>query len=356
MADTAKSQSTPSLFYCVALLALGIELTGLYWISQQVALLQVFGLHITASAIVGLWTFVNRRKSNGQHFSSFLLPLTLAAGPFGIIICLIASLTHALSAPYAMSPSEWIESMFEREPDSESVRLFERITQRMDDFEDAEKVEPFRDILIGGTILQKQMAAAKIARYFRPQFAPLLLQAANDPNAAVRVQAATALAKIERDVMTRYIRLENALKSLDNDDPAKLKLAEFYDDYAFSGLLDDTYRQNLRDKAIVIYKACLATTNDPDCRLRLGRLYLRQNQNEAARDCLMPLVNASADARTARYWYMEALFRLHQYDELRALAENDGNPGHEGSLTFEEIASLTKVWQADAEQEVRHAS
>ena len=79
-------------------------------------------------------------------------------------------------------------------------------------------VEPFNDILSGGSVVQKQLALAKIARYFRPNLAPLLLQAIHDPDAAVRVQAATAMARIERDFMKRRMDLEKKLAGQPHSD------------------------------------------------------------------------------------------------------------------------------------------
>jgi hypothetical protein len=190
------------------------------------------------------------------------------------------------------------------------------------------------------------MAIAKIARYFRPAFAPLLLQAARDKNAAVRVQAATALAKIERDFMARYIRLENELRDLPDHNPAKLELAELYDDYAHANLLDDNNRQSLRFKAIGIYEACLALSDDPDWRLRLARLYLRENRPEKTCEWLQPLVDQPEPPRGAMFWYMEALFKLKKFDELRQLAGRQAPIIRISSdPSLGELENLPGVWE-----------
>ena len=78
-------------------------------------------------------------------------------------------------------------------------------------------------------MLQKQMAIAKITQYFQPRFAPLLLQAVQDSNAAVRVQAATGLAKIEHDFMSQYLHQpEKSAKLRQNDDFNQLQLNAEY--------------------------------------------------------------------------------------------------------------------------------
>jgi hypothetical protein len=346
MGNTVTLKSTPALFYFVAVAALIAEVAALVLVGLDAGIWLALSLHALAIALVLAWSSFSRKQNYNERFGSFLLPMTITAGPFGVIICLIASLTYALCAARAPTPSEWIESLFEREADSESTRISERILLGLDDHEEAEKVEPFRDILTGGTVLQKQMATAKIARYFRPQFAPLLLQAAKDSNAAVRVQAATALAKIERDFMMRYIKLENTLKQLSNNNPLKIALAELYDDYAYTGLLDENNRQSLREKAIDIYKACLATRDNQDWRIRLARLYLRQEQPQEACDCLAPLVKSPQVSQRAVHWYMEALFRLKQYDDLRAIAGTAASYAKQTSddVTFDETTSVF-VWR-----------
>ena len=55
----------------------------------------------------------------------------------------------------------------------------------------------FRDILALGSFEDKQAALAILTRRFTPPLAPALRLALNDPDAAIRVQAATAAARIE---------------------------------------------------------------------------------------------------------------------------------------------------------------
>jgi hypothetical protein len=310
-------EKSPALFYGVAMAALLADGAGAIMLGQPVPGLFIAGiLYIGSVALTGLWARLDRQNSDHQ-LSQFLCLATLLAGPFGAGLCFLAALVHDRCAPNALSPAEWIESLFERTAVRESDRLYERIIFGLDDFEAVSGVEPFADILSSGTVLQKQMAIAKIARYFRPAFAPLLLQSARDPNAAVRVQAATALAKIERDFMARYMRLETELKNVPDQDPAKLELAQLYDDYAHAGLLDEGNRNDLRQKAIGIYEACLKERDNTDWRVRLARLYLRQNQPDKTLVWLEPVVTMETPPRGAMLWYMEALFRMKKFDAVR---------------------------------------
>jgi len=340
------SQSSPALFFGVALASLMAEIGALLVLENlPTGTLLAVALHLATLTLIILW-MLQAHIGQQDRFGLFLLPLTAAGGPFGAGIALLAAIVYSRNAAEAISPADWISGLFARHQDRESERLHERIALGLDDFESSTSVEPFRDILSGGGVLQKQMAIAKIARYFRPVFAPLLLQAARDTNAAVRVQAATALAKIERDFMARYIRLENELRDLPDNDPAKLKLAELYDDYAHADLLDENNRQSLREKAIQIYEACLAQENNPDWRLKLARLYLRDGKPEKTCEWLRPMMESTDVPRGAMLWYMEALYQLKKFDELRQLASfhvpiirisNDAALG--------EIENLPGVWE-----------
>jgi len=304
-------------------------------------------LHMAVLILMSLWTYASALTDGADGFSYCLLPLTVVAGPFGVALCLIAAFIKTRVARGALSPSEWIESLFEANKDFETELLYERIVHGYDDSKYIETIEPLSDIISYGTIQQKQLAIAKIARYFRPRFAPLLLLAAKDGNAAVRVQAATALAKIERAFMARFMKLEAVLDVLPDNDPKKLNLAEIYDDYAHAGFLDDNSRHLLRLKAISIYKNYLGAQESEECRVRLARLQLRQKMPQEALHTLEPLIGSQAVSHRVHYWYMETLYDLRDFENLRnynQLHDLSTNDLREPNLYLAEIADLTKVW------------
>ena len=68
----------------------------------------------------------------------------------------------------------------------------------------------FRDILAFGSFQDKQAALAIITRRFTPPLAPALRMALNDPDAAIRVQAATAAARIEDLFLAGLTRIRRA--------------------------------------------------------------------------------------------------------------------------------------------------
>jgi len=271
--------------------------------------------HALIASLLGLWVCYSYEKPDNR-FALLLLVLTMGAGPLGIAICLLTAASyHYCRADKQISPCEWINHFFDYEADKESDRVHERIDLGMDTASTSH-IEPFRDILIGGTVLQKQMAIAKMSRHFHPRFAPILHQAVQDSNAAVRVQAATALAKIEHDFMEQYFRYENDGNCDD------LKIANLCDNYAHAGLLDEENCISLRSKAIAIYEARLKHCPDPDCQLHLARLYLRQQQPEKTCQLLSDGIATGNTTSSALLWYMEALFRLKKFGQLRQIGKH----------------------------------
>ena len=299
-------------------------------------------IHIVTVALLTLWTFYLSRRHDFR-FSLLLVLGTVVMGPFGAAVGFLAIIVYKLSTSSSVDPLEWMDNFFLPQKISLSERLRERLDSDLKRSAPAIST-PYQDILTNGTILQKQMTIAKITRYFRSQFAPLLLQAARNPEPAVRVQAATALAKINRDFMTRYMRLENELKDIPDSHERRIKLAQLYDDYAFAGLTDEESRHSMRSKAIKIYEAHVTQSNDQGLIVRLARLYLRQDQPEKASQLLGPVAMSGDTTLATASWYMEALFCQRRLKELRQFARAYAAT-HEKQNAFNPIQGLGEMFQ-----------
>lgn len=280
-------------------------------------------LHGLLVLMLAAWVYNDRKlKLYDNRFALLLLMLTALTGPFGVFVCILASAFHTSSGP---APEEWIEEFL-----AEDDVLEENHVNDMYGLEDiSAPVEPFQDILLHGTVREKQIAIARITRHFRPSFGPMLVAATRDANAAVRVQAATAMATIERRFMTQYIALEKSVER-SADAVARLRLAALYDDYAHANILDAHSCTLLRNKAIALYESHLSSHKDTDLVVKLARLYLRQDAPEKTCALLHPLVVGEAKPhRAALSWYMEALFRMRRFAEVRELALLHTSKGHE---------------------------
>ncbi len=273
-------------------------------------------LHMVTAFILLLSVVYLKSGAYDFKFSLLLLLGTALLGPYGAALGFLSPLVYVMVRSPDRRPMEWLNAFFPSFRISENDRIQEKLVSGSEKPFPQHGIDPFQDVLLHGTILQKQLAIAKMTRYFCPQFAPLLLKAARNPEPAVRVQAATALANIERRFMEQRMRLENELKRV--PEPKKqLELAHLYDDYAYTGLADKENRHAFRDQAIRIYKTYLESTNDPETSVRLARLYIREGRMQEAVDLLHPYALSGSLGPQAASWYMEALFRQRRLKELR---------------------------------------
>jgi hypothetical protein len=135
----------------------------------------------------------------------------------------------------------------------------------------------------------------------------------------VRVQAATAVARIENAFLAKAMELEAAVREKP-DEASVLRLAGIYDDYAFAGLLDKAREEECRQKAADGYRAYLRTRPDDQAvQLRLARLQLRRGRMEEAEPLLRRLATVEGHSG-AGLWLMECLFTQGRFAELRSLA------------------------------------
>lgn len=277
--------------------------------------------HLAVVAALAVWV---RRLARRQE--DFRLPLLLAAttavlGPLGAIGTL---LTWALSVVYARSATpfeEWYESMFPENESKFSAYLFEQLRAHHGDPGEQTGVAPFTDILSFGTQQQKQIAIALIADRFQPAFAPALRQALHDNSSVIRVHAAAAITKIEKDFLARRLELSTAVQERPRDPEALRELARHHDDYAYTGIMDGEREQENRKKALEAYRDYLKLQpDDANAQCLIGRILLRAGAFREAGEWLEQSIRQGSSLPQTILWYMESLFHLGRFPELRELA------------------------------------
>jgi hypothetical protein len=280
------------------------------------------GLHGATLLLVGALLGYQIHRRHDTRWSALLLVLVGAAGPFGAALGLLTALMFGVSVRFAAPFMEWFSSLFPEEGSSLGKRVFDRIRAGHERASEQPTVEPFRDILMFGSFVQKQAALVKMTLHFQPAFVPLLRLALNDTDNAVRVQAATAIAKIERDYLQRGLGLEKEHLRSPNNVQTLLRFARFCEEYADCGIADALGRETYRKKAISLYallqdKTGIALESDT----ALGRLY--SLTGEAERACFH-FERALPEDRTAApellKHYAEALYRMKAFARLRKLA------------------------------------
>ncbi|MGE0590978.1 MAG: hypothetical protein AB7G23_03365 [Vicinamibacterales bacterium] len=313
--------------------------------------------YVLLVALTGWWARMPVRRRDRHALLLWLA--TAAFGPFGAAGLMLAMFVERHHAGHATSLEAWHAMLFPPSHVDEEAELWRRIGQRASDRPDAQPVTPFLDVLAFGTVPQRQAVVAIIAQQFRPAFAGALKTALRDEANVVRVQAATAIARLEHEFLERTLRLEQAARDSAEasrtgadagtdsgvtarteaagaasggpdgraDARATLALASHYDDYAFTGLLDPAREEDCRVRAANGYQAYLAQV--PDDRVvafRLARLQLRRGLPEDAEHRFRELAEAGEPA--AAEWQLEALFVMGRYADLRrAAARHAVGPG-----------------------------
>lgn len=274
--------------------------------------------HAAVLAALALWIRSRVRRGLDLRLAGLLVVTTPVLGPMGPVCTLATAALHALFRRYATGFQEWYLSLFPESEVEPAQELYELIVSGRETAHLAAG-ESFTDIMSVGSPTQKQAVIALVARHFRPAFTPALKAGLADADPSVRVQAATATARVEHEFNERWLTLDAAVHSNPDDAPTRHALARHLDDYAFCGLLDTNREAEIRDKSLEGYRRSLELApEDDEIRHDLGRLLLRCGHAAEAAATLEPLVDRAGDRRIL-YWYAESLFRLGRFVELRAL-------------------------------------
>ncbi len=314
----------------VGLAAAGAEAGAVAVATLPVAhpLAAAVALHGVVCVLLALWVRWRARRGLDLRLAGLMLVTTPVLGLLGPVCTLAAAALHALFRRYATGFQDWYLSLFPESEIEPAQELYELIVSGRETAHLAAG-ESFTDVMSVGSPQQKQAVIALVARHFRPAFTPALKAGLADADPSVRVQAATATARVEHEFNERWLALDHAVQSHPDDVPTRAALARHLDDYAFCGLLDSNREAEIREKALDGYRRCLdLAPDDDDIRHDLGRLLLRCGLAGEAAERLEPLIDRSADRRIL-FWYAESLFRLGRYAELRALPQR--RPDHLGA-------------------------
>lgn len=279
--------------------------------------------HLLLSAAIALWAWRRAsRRADGRPFAvlAATLPFTGPLAPAALLVLFPAYIWFRRTAtPF----DEWYRSLFPETPPPIAVQLYQAIVRRELPGRDSAPVVSYMDVMRHGTIDQRIAVIATLTRNFRPVFAPVLRAAIADDNAEVRVQAATAVAKLTDDFVRRVQSLDGQYRRRPEDRAALRRLAEAYDAYAFLGILDGEHEQNNRLNALQLWlRYAELEPDDRDARLKVGRLLMRLGRHEVAATWLERAIAEGRASKQALLWYMESLYALGRTGELRAVARS----------------------------------
>jgi tetratricopeptide (TPR) repeat protein len=123
-------------------------------------------------------------------------------------------------------------------------------------------------------------------------------------------------------------------------------LARFYDDYAFTGILDPDIEKANRDRAIATYKQFLQQDpNHSEAWISIGRLMFRGGQWEEAAEWFRHALERGWNVRTMILWYFECLYRLGDFRALRRGAAEYGRGIINQETVPQEVRDAVALWQ-----------
>ncbi|MGE0094297.1 MAG: hypothetical protein AB7M05_00640 [Alphaproteobacteria bacterium] len=307
-----------------AFLALAAEGTLAVLVLERMASVAlVFAGHLIVVALLVGVAFAHRRVGGRSMPLFVLLAITTAVfGPLGAAGSLLVCLLRLVFPADAQSFEAWYRALFP-EDEVEEERRLASLLDRVAGQEGEVSIGPLFDILSHGTRAQKQIAIAVMTRSFNPVFAPALRMALRDTDNAIRVQAATSMTTIENNFMKRAAALDKAARA-EPDSPEALKaMALFNDDYATTGLLDPLRERRSRRTALDTYlKYLKLVPGDGPARLAVARLLIRRKRYGVAAAVLERCRRDGLFTSNMVPWYMECLFHLRRYPELRHLAHS----------------------------------
>jgi len=336
-------------------LALAVVLTLLHaftlylWLGTTLNPIIPLFLHLLISGVAALMVWGYFRRGGYVAHLAMLVIVSAVAGIFGSAGALFGFLAYLFFTRSSHSFSEWYESIFPADLPTESQKIYDDILEGIDENTRPYAVMPFVEVMQLGSEQQKRRALARMTSCFHPRLAPAFKIALKDTSNTIRVQAATAVAKIEKGFMATRDQIEMARIKEPHNITLLFALARFFDDYAFTGILDTALEKTNRSRAIETYKAYLKQDpNHKEAWMAIGRLLYRDRQWEEAAEWFHQALDRDWHMPQMILWYVECLFRLGRYAELRRTAAAYGRGVAREETWPRDVRDAMTLWTAEA--------
>ena len=275
-------------------------------------------IHFVIIGIGYLLTFLRNQSGMDTRASSTTLLMLLIAGPFGGLGAIAMILSHLVFRQDSLSFSEWVGFIYPRPQMTLGEEIYDDIDLKVDEHPRQYDVLPFMDVMRLGSVEQKREAINQVMLHFNPRFASVLQAALKDHSLSVRTLAATSIARLEKELQGKERKLEQILQHSEQTPELLLATARFYDDYAFSGLVDSERKDHYIKQSYDFYQRYIRRrSGDTRVAAWVGRLLVRSGQQEKAASWLKQLIEEDRSDGHIISWYLEVLFSLGRYAELR---------------------------------------
>jgi tetratricopeptide (TPR) repeat protein len=345
-----RSKSYGTVFVLMALVTAVIE-AGLVMLLRTApgSWAVAAAVHVGTCAVVAA-AALTRPDDRDEHRLIQTLAVTLPFfGPFAPVLLLVLYPVYLRFRKTATPFETWYRELFPKDEGFLSARLYQSIVRRELPGGDYTPVVSYMDMIAHGTVDQRIAVIATVARNFRPVFAPVLRAAIADNNPEARVQAATAIAKLTDDFVARVQKLEAHLAESPEDVVRMRQLAKAYDEYAYTGILDDTLEQNNRQRALQLWlNYCERVPEDRDASVAVARLLMRLERHGLAAQWLEKSFAEGRATRQGVLWYMEVLYAQGRTDALRAIAAQTVTDLAQDRTLSPKAVSAAQLWATGA--------
>lgn len=315
--------SLPLVLVFGVLLALGHIFNAYLLLWQETPFILNVILHVILVAIAGLLVFLVSKAGLDSRLAVLMMLATAATGAIGAVGTLLTAIRCAFYVRFRQTFDEWYSSIFPKGENSLPEDIMEKLELGEDENPLDYSVIPFLDVMEIGNEAQKREALSKMAANFSPRFAPAFKKALTDENSGIRVQAATAIGRIENVFHDKLLKIIQVQRENPKNLVIKKGLADHYDNYAFTGLMDEERERINREKAREKYLEYLQIRpDDMDVRLKVGRLLIRSERYDQAAEWFKHSLDEGYTSDAIKIWYMECLYQTGRYEELRAAASS----------------------------------
>ncbi|OSQ35565.1 tetratricopeptide repeat protein [Thalassospira mesophila] len=317
----ARPLSSYIWIFLISMLALLLSgAVGLAFASNRFAWPDLAALHLATAALVAFlcyWRGSRRffiREYCVLAFGYLLCGFLGAAG--AMLIITVSFFTRNDKWRFR----DWYMALFPADLATTAEDLYGQLISGSRAVGPEHSVTVYTDLMQEAETDEKLAIVTLVSRYFRPDFANVIIMAMNDPDPTVRVLAASAKARIENHFLANVLRIQETIRQSSDSFKAKMELATLYDDYAFTGLLDSEREIENRKLALETYEQCLKEQPDnPTPPYRIGRILNQQRDYAGAARLFEIALERATDKQAIASWLIEATYNAKNYDRVREL-------------------------------------
>ena len=316
------------------------------FLNGQLATVWAILIHLSVVGLLAAQAWILKRMDRPLRKTALLTISTAVLGPLGVAGSVGCAVLHWKFQRHSTTFNDWYFSLFPEKEWNATRHLLEKIKDGRENTAKLEAIQSLSNVLSCGDHTQKQRVIALLARDFRPEFAPVLKAALVDSD--TRVQAATAVSKIEHAITEQWFVLRKKVDQAVDDFAANFALARHLDRYAYLGLWDDEQTQDIQELALNSYRRCLELKPGDEAVLNaLGRMLVRRGEIEEAVKLLEPVIDNKASS-SLLYWYSECLFRLGHFDQLRRLSTTRKMSLAHNEKLPEKLKDVMEFWTGES--------